>query len=447
MSGKKRLSDILTEKQSTVWRLLKDSKTEHILYGGGAGGGKSFIGCLWLLLNCAEYPGTRWLMGRSELKTLKRTTLATFFDVASMLDYGNKIEYKEQKGEIWFWNDSKIILYDLKHYPGKDPNFDGLGSLEITGAFVDEANQIISKARDVMQSRIRYKLDEYGLIPKVLFTCNPAKNWVYQDFYKPWREGNLGESKAFVQALVADNPHISKHYVSNLQGMKNKALKERLLKGNWEYDDDPNALCEYDAILDLFSNTHVPETGQRYLTCDVAMRGSDSFVLIAWSGWVAIDKMILPKTGGKEVIDAINEMRLKYGVRPSNIVYDADGVGSFIGGEGGFINRAKPFINGSKPLKYQGQVERYENLKTQCYYHLAEQINAGEIYLKCFEADNERLIEELEQIKSRNTNDDRVLRLIKKEDVKQVLGRSPDIADALMMRFYFELGGKLPAML
>lgn len=447
MSTKQIVDIYITDRQWQAFELLNDKTTETILYGGAAGGGKSFLGCFWLISNCITYPGTRWLMGRSELKTLKRTTLATFFDVISMLKLSGKISYKEQKGEILFSNDSKIILYDLKHYPGADPNFDGLGSLEITGGFVDEANQIISKARDVLQSRIRYKLDEHQLIPKTLYTCNPAKNWVYQDYYKPYRDGKLDENKAFIPALVTDNPHISKHYVANLRSMRNSSLKERLLNGNWEYDDDPNTLCTYDAIMDVFENNHIQPTGQKYLTCDVAMRGSDRFVLIAWNGFVAIDKLILEKSGGQEVVDAINEMRLKHKVRPSNIVYDADGVGAFVGGEGGFIKRANPFVNGSKALAYKGKVEKYENLKTQCYYHLADKINAGEIYLPCFKDEQEQLIQELEQIKSRDAQNDVSLKLIKKEQVKQLLGRSPDLSDAIMMRMFFELGNRLPAML
>ncbi len=175
MSDKK-LSDILTPKQQEAWTLLNDKTTNEILYGGGAGGGKSFVGALWLHLNCLLYPDTKWIMARSELKTLKRTTLSTFFDVGSMFNYSSLYEYRQQAGEIQYRNGSKVILYDLKHYPGKDPNFDGLGSLEISGAFVDEANQITTKAKDVLRSRIRYNLDKYNLIPKILFTCNPAKN-------------------------------------------------------------------------------------------------------------------------------------------------------------------------------------------------------------------------------------------------------------------------------
>ncbi len=178
------------------------------------------------------------------------------------------------------------------------------------------------------------------------------------------------------------------------------------------------------------------------------MRGSDKFVLIVWNGWAAIDKVILDKTGGKEVIEAIEKLRIKHQVRPSNITYDADGVGAFIGGQGGFIKRAIPFVNGSRPLLYKGSVEKYENLKTQCYYHLAEKISDGEIWLKCFNDEHkEPLVSELEQVKSRDIDNDNVMRLMKKEDVKKILGRSPDLADALMMRIRFELGKSLPQML
>ena len=154
-----------------------------------------------------RYAGSRWLLGRSVLKTLKQTTLLTLIEVLS--SWGLKADehyiYNQQESTITFSNGSVIFLKDLAYYPS-DPNFDSLGSSEYTGAAIDEANQVQAKARDVVLSRIRYKLDEFGLIPKLLLSCNPAKNWVYGDFYKPWREGTLPEYRAFIPALVTDNP-------------------------------------------------------------------------------------------------------------------------------------------------------------------------------------------------------------------------------------------------
>lgn len=445
-----KLSEILTSKQRLAYTYLKDRETNEVLYGGAAGGGKSFLGCLWLFLNCFKYPGTRWLMGRAVGKTLKESTLNTFFDVAKKYHWGRYFQYKEQKGVIKFFNGSEVLLKDLYAYPS-DPNFDSLGSLEISGAFIDECNQISQKAKDMVKSRIRYKIDEYELLPKLLMTCNPAKNWVYSEFYRPNRDKELSKEKKFIGALVTDNKHISKHYVTNLKSIKDKATKERLLKGNWEYDDDPTVLIEYDAILDTFNNDHIQEDrSNRYITADIAGQGSDLFVVGVWYGWVLVEVYVMEKSGGKEVVDLINKARAKHGVRPGNVVYDNDGIGAFVGGRGGFIPGAIPFVNASRPLTFKGETENYEHLKAQCYYHIADRINNGEVWLKRLKSTKyeDMAIEELEQVKSRDNDKDGKIRLIKKGDVKDVLGRSPDISDMIAMREYFELDyGRTPEML
>ena len=164
----------LTKKQGKALEYLTDSTTNTVLYGGAAGGGKSFLGCAYIIWLCVKYDGVRCLIGRSKLDTLKKTTLNTFFEVCSSWGIlaGQHYNYNAQTNVIRFFNGSEVILKDLFQYPS-DRNFDSLGSLEITAAFIDECNQITEKAYQVVGSRIRYKLDEYGLIPKMLLTCNP----------------------------------------------------------------------------------------------------------------------------------------------------------------------------------------------------------------------------------------------------------------------------------
>ena len=225
----------LLPKQTQAFDILTEPEYNHVselLYGGGAGGGKSMLGCAWLIYQCTNYPGTRWLMGRKTLKTLKETTLNSFFNVAVM--GGVRYRYIENKG-ILFPNGSGILLKDLDYSPS-DSEYNELGSLEITGAFVDECNQISEKCWNIVKSRIRYKLDEYGLTPKILGTCNPTQNWVYDRFYSPHRDNKLSPERVFIQSLVDDNYKISKHYVKNLEGL-DEMSRERLLRGNWEYLD------------------------------------------------------------------------------------------------------------------------------------------------------------------------------------------------------------------
>ena len=159
-----------TVKQSLAWEYLEDSTTEEILYGGAAGSGKSYLGCIWLLINCIRYPGSRWVMGRKELKRLKETTLATFFEVSNKFGFNKQFEYNAVDGAIKFKNGSLILLKDLAYQPS-DPNFDSLGSLEIAGAFVDEIAEISSKAIEVLISRCRYKLKQFGICKKIFMSC------------------------------------------------------------------------------------------------------------------------------------------------------------------------------------------------------------------------------------------------------------------------------------
>ena len=84
------------------------------------------------------------------------------------------------------------------------------------------------------------------------------------------------------------------------------------------------------------------------------------------------------------------------------------------------------------------KLENFFNLKAQCYYLLAEYINAHRLAIECETDVQERIIEELEQVKSRDADKDGKLKIQGKDVMKELLGRSPDFADTLMMRMYFE---------
>lgn len=426
---------VLSYKQTEALDKLEDTTTREIIFGGGAGSAKSFIGCYWILKNCLKYPGTRWLIGRKKLKTLKETTLNTFYEVCKLQGIVNGTHFKvnSQTNTITFNNGSEILLKDLAYYPA-DPSFDELGSLEITGAFVDEVNQVTELAWNIVKSRIRYKLDENGISPKMFGTCNPSKNWVYKNFYKLSKDGTLAENKCFIQALVTDNPNISQFYIENLQSLP-KAQKDRLLYGKWEVDDI-NALIDYDKIINAFTNTHVTDTTKnRYITCDVARMGSDKAVIIVWRGFEAIEVYTYDISRITELTTAITALKTKHRVGNGNIICDEDGVG------GGLVDNLKVlgFINNSK-----APTGNYANLKTQCYYKLAEVIQADELFISAeINTEQEKdIIEELEQIKSSDTDSDGKLKILSKAEIKLLIGRSPDYADALAMRMYWEVAPK-----
>jgi hypothetical protein len=425
---------VLSAKQRLAWEALHDKETNEVLYGGGAGGGKSFIGCLWLLVMCQQYPKTRWLMGRAVLKALKESTLKTFIDLVSSLNWQNQVHINQLDGNIRFQNGSEIILKDLFAYPS-DPNYDSLGSTEYTGAFIDEASQVSEKAKNIVMSRIRYRLDEYGLIPKMLICSNPAKNWMYSQFYKPSLERKLPKDRKFIQSLVGDNPHISPHYIALLQKL-DPLSKERLLLGNWEYDDDLGKLFKYENILNIFTNSFV-KGGEHYLVCDAARKGSDKCVIYYWDG-LRVEKCITYDVSLTTTIEAtLLEWAERFSVPRSNIIIDEDGVG---GGIVDHLPGCYGFVNNASPI---GK-ENFANLKSQCYFKAAELVEKNLIFFAVDDMDIQaKLIEDLEQITQKNPDkDDNKLAIISKDVIKQKIGRSTDYSDAFAMRMVKELGVK-----
>jgi phage terminase large subunit len=419
-----------TPKQKECLKYLFDDKTKEVLFGGAAGGGKSWVGCSYLITMCLTYPKTRYLMGRSKLDALKKTTLNTFFEVCTEWNLKAIKDYtfNGSSNVITFYNGSEIILKDLFLYPS-DRNFDSLGSLEITGAFIDEANQITEKAKNVVASRLRYKLDENGLIPKMLMTCNPAKNWVYSEYYRPAQDNTIKPYRKFIQSLVIDNNYISKHYETQLSQL-DELSKQRLLFGNWEYDATDDSLIDYNSIMGMFSQKGI--TGEKYISCDVARFGSDKTVIMLWEGLHLKYIRTILKSAVNDVVDEIKKLQQENGVNLRNIIVDEDGVG---GGVKDYL-RCQGFTNNARALKG----ENYQNLKTQCYYKLADEINKGQIGISCSDVNTKNTItEELEQVRMKDADKDNKLQIIPKDTVKAILGRSPDYADALAMRMYYEI--------
>lgn len=420
-----------TSKQGQALKYLTDKTTTEVLYGGAAGGGKSYLGCAWIIWLCMEYDGIRTLIGRSKLTALKTTTLNTFFEVCKQWGLHADLHYKFNAGSniITFYNGSEVMLKDLFAYPS-DRNFDSLGSLEITAAFVDECSQITEKAKQILGSRIRYKLDKFGLTPKMLLTCNPSKEWVYSKFYKPYKENKLPEHRKFIQSLVTDNKHVSKHYAEQLNKLDDIS-KQRLLFGNWEYDDSEDKLINYDAILAAFEN-ETAVLGDMYITADIARYGKDKTVIMLWNGLRVQQIVTMDVNSITEAANKIKELQLRYSIPLANICVDEDGIGGGVKD----ILRCKGFVNNSKPLKG----ENYANLKTQCYYTLADRVNKSMIYIQTENIQIQNLIvQELEQVRRKNFDKDGKLQLIGKDEVKTSIGRSPDYSDALMMRMIYEL--------
>ena len=441
----------LFPKQTEVRDVLTDQKSPilELLIWWGAWWSKTFIWDLREIYMSLTYPWTRRGLWRSKMKTLRNTSLKTMTMI--LKNYFWFTEGKEFKitwsndpqspNTIKFFNGSEILLLDLKYYPSLDPDFDDLWSLELTWWFIDEAVQITAKAYQVFSSRIgRRRNEELWLKPMLLLSCNPWKNRVYQEFYKKQKNGTIESHKKFIQILAKDNPHVQ-DYVKKLSLMPDWPLKQRLFYWNREYDDDENKVYSYRDLQSIFSNEWIG--GEKYIVCDVAWTGKDSTIIYVFDWRRIIETIVEDKSTPESVKNLILMKKQEYNVKLKNIVYDGSWLWRGLSGLGCEI-----FQWWSKPIPTKDATEQekewlnktYLNLRSQCFFMLAKRIKDGSLSIKNVDDDLQtRIIEELDSIQAWKIEKDWPLQIIPKDEIKKLIWRSPDCADAISMRVYFEL--------
>lgn len=428
------------DKQKEAFRyLLWHPEITEIGYWWAAWWGKSYTWVSWIWMQCNKYPWVRYFFWRQELKRLKQTTLATYFKF--LWDYNipesQKGVYNSQDSVIKFSNGSEILLLDLAYLPS-DPLYTRFGSLELTGWYIDESAEIDEQCITILMTRIwRQKNDDYWLAPKLLEWFNPDKWQVYRRYYKPWKEWTLPEYRVFIRALATDNKRLPKSYIEQLS-KANEVTKQRLLYGNFDYDDTPWRLFEYNAILNMWDNTAIH--WEKYISWDIARKGKDYSIIGVWNGLELYKIIKEEKSQLKELSDRIRTVAQDESVMMNHTIMDENGVWW------GVIDnlRCQWFINNARPRQPKraniSTVRNFDMLKTQCYFKLAEYVNTGKIRISVNDTDfREKLIEELDVIVEIWLDQDSKTRIIKKEDIIAKLWRSPDVADMVMMRMYFEL--------
>lgn len=443
----------ISQTQKIALRLLEDPQVVTLLFGGGAGGAKSVIVCLWMIIQCHQYPGIRIGLGRKELKRLKETTVVTLLQKAHRYLGVEEQEYKynAQSGIITYINGSSIQLVDMAYQPS-DPEYDTFGSLEFTHVVIEEVGEIPEKAVDVLSSRKdRFLNKEYGIVGKTAMTCNPTQNFIRKRFYEVYKalgggryqtwelgrvelsDGSIVPAKlAFVHSLARDNPFISRNFLENLRS-KPPSIRKRLLDGDWDYLEDndllmPTTLIDR-AMTGLLPNIDNPPKG---IGADIADKGIDKTVLSYVENFVLkhqkvvdIDKSEGAEPIGKQIALAIIRYAQERGVTARNVAFDCVGVGA--------STRDQLRDRGWNCIEYDAGAAPTE----PGYYKLGSQAAWG--MREDMDADKFKIHRELQTLENLRTemlahpyDDDPVIR-VRKDKAKEELGHSPDYFDSAVM--------------
>lgn len=258
----------------------------------------------------------------------------------------------------------------------------------------------------------------------------------------------------FFQFPTSDNPHIPPTEIQAAKdSMDADTFKQEFLA---EYIDNAGALFRYAALVDMFTNS-VDKTGRKYLIVDIADDGSDKTVFNFWEDLESyrIEQYAHLNTEG--IVSQIQEYSAQERIPYSNIAVDAIGVGagvassSFLNGIVGFKSSLGAIRTDQDPVRLPNVhythtpplTTEYRNLRSQCVFTLAALVNEHKVGCRVEDVRvRERIIEELALYQDASTGDGKRM-ATQKDDIKEYLGRSPDISDTFVMRAYFVIRDRL----
>lgn len=252
---------------------------------------------------------------------------------------------------------------------------------------------------------------------------------------------------------TGDNPHIPREEIEKAK----KELDYDTYRQEFmaEYLDNAGSLFKYDALIDVFSNTIVKSNGM-YLIVDIADDGSDKTIFSFWDGLEEFRRDEYERLNTEMIVNKIREYAIEYRIPYSHIAVDAIGVGAGVASSSmldGIIGYKSSYsaiktdidIVRLPNVSYTNEaplVSDYKNLRSQCLFTLADYVNNHKIASRVTGRQKEFVIEELATYQDASQGDGKRM-ATQKEDVKAIIGRSPDSSDTWIMRMYFVIMSKM----
>jgi phage terminase large subunit len=237
-----------------------------VLYGGAAGGGKSYA-LLFDAVRYAHIKGYRGVLIRRTMPEL-RELIDISRELYPQMFKGCKFHTQEK---AWRFASGAILEFGFLDNPADKYQYQGKGYAWI--GFDELGLQETPEGFDYLKSRLRTTLNMKGAIR---CTANPGSLWVKEMFIDPapaniaFRD-KVGLTYRFIPSLVSDNPYIYQkgegQYIKMLKSMSEVEMRQ-LLYGDWNVSDD-SAFPEFDIRKHVIDGgTFVPKHWTRFAGID-----------------------------------------------------------------------------------------------------------------------------------------------------------------------------------
>lgn len=420
---------------------------EYKLFGGAMGGGKTAA-----LINEGQqlnldYPGNFGLLIRKTWPSFQDSILP---QVEKFIDTRLIADWNHSSKHITYKNGSKTRYGGLGDRPD---DWEKWMSGEYGWIAIDQAEQFTELEFEMLATRLRLKLP--GILYFFLLSCNPNIGWIKERFIESNKPDHI-----FIPALPTDNQaNLPEDYIARMRKILTSQQQKALLEGNWEAVGDPDNVYAYEDVQKAMKR-NVKGGLPVEIGSDIARSGDDQSIIVLREG---LRVRIHSKAQGHDLMRTTGEIwrccqdtvipRWKDELDRISIKVDADGVG------GGVVDRLieqrrdkeelyTAMILKMVPKERKEQLEKkgyrfrikiieihgsgkpkdvvhFKNLRAEIHWGLRE-------LLKDLDLPNDREVSSQLMALKHKTNSAGQIMIIPKEEIKQKLGRSPDVAEAII---------------
>lgn len=372
----------------------------------GVGSGKSAGLAIWLVMQCCKKPGIRGIMVAQTHDALKKALLS---EIRAFCDWAH-IDYTIQnRREVHFANGSHIFGYSAENPTAV------LGLSEIALLAIDEAAYIPEEMYNYCRDRMRGS--KYKSMTRLISSPNSlakVNNWF----------GNLVKKypSKVIYASSLDNRFSSDEYKAE--------LKERYQEGTNLYRQQVmGEIVDSDVASQIIFRHEFPtekrDNGKDYwFGMDASGVGADSDMYVVIDKFGMVDYVEKVEASTQQKAGIVSMLYDKYKIKYGNI----DMTGGY--GQGVYdLSRDKNLaISGINFAQKAIDLDKYPNARTEIYLELAKAIKQG---FWVNDIVKEEMLAQALFINNRGQG-----QLVPKDDVKKLLGHSPDLCDAVALAVY-----------
>lgn len=254
-------------------------KADEVLYGGAAGGGKSYGQLIDGFLYAMTYKGSKQLILRRTFAELEKSLIRVSLEIFPKDVY----HYNAGKHTGTFANGSIIDF----GYCDSENDVYQYQSAEYDVIRFDELTHFTEQMYIYLLSRLRGTTD----FPRAMkSSTNPGgigHTWVkgrFIDVGEPMKIHRVGETtRLFIPATVFENKELMKNDPNYVKRLKNLSEKDRkqLLEGDWDISEG-QYFSEWRRELHVCEPFEIPAHWRRYFTMDYGLDMLAGY-------WIAVD--------------------------------------------------------------------------------------------------------------------------------------------------------------